>query len=96
VRTYHIAWWTWRTCSTRRMRLRWDDGPRAIKNDIAGWTPQLRDRKLRPNLTEEISIGRRPDPLTAFGLQPRAPALPAGLARSQFGSTPSAAPVPSN
>ena len=28
MRTYHIASWnwrTWRTCSSRRMRLRWDD-----------------------------------------------------------------------
>ena len=34
----------------KRMRLRWDDAPtkvfRAIKNDIAGWTPMLRDRKI--------------------------------------------------
>jgi hypothetical protein len=39
LRSYHIAWWN---LENRRT----DEVFRPIKNDTAGWTPQLRDRKI--------------------------------------------------
>jgi hypothetical protein len=48
--SYHIAWWKLENLFDEENALalgrRTDEVFRAIKNDIAGWTPQLRDRKI--------------------------------------------------
>jgi hypothetical protein len=48
------------------MRLRWDGAPTrcsAIKNDISGWTPQLRDRKIEQlaSVIAAMNTGQGPD-----------------------------------
>lgn len=52
LRSYHIAWWNLETSSTGENAValgrRIDKVFRAIKNDIASWTRQLRDRKIEP------------------------------------------------
>jgi Endonuclease/Exonuclease/phosphatase family len=49
TRTYHIAGWNLENLFDEENAValgRRDKAFRAIKNDIAGWTPQLRDRKI--------------------------------------------------
>lgn len=50
MRTYHIAWWNLENLFDEENAValgrRTDKVFRAIKNDIAGWTPELRDRKI--------------------------------------------------
>src|SRR4029453_17022383 len=50
MRTYHVAWWNLENLFDEENAValgrRTDKVFRAIKNDIAGWTPQLRDRKI--------------------------------------------------
>jgi hypothetical protein len=49
LRSYHIAWWNLESLFDEENAValgrRTDKVFRAIKNDIAGWTPQLRDRR---------------------------------------------------
>lgn len=50
MRTYHIAWWNLENLFDEEdavaLGRRTDKVFRAIKNDIAGWTPQWRDREI--------------------------------------------------
>ncbi|HVD54348.1 MAG TPA: endonuclease/exonuclease/phosphatase family protein [Propionibacteriaceae bacterium] len=50
MRTYHIAWWNLENLFDEENAValgrRTDKVFRAIKDDITGWTPQLRDRKI--------------------------------------------------
>jgi hypothetical protein len=50
MRTYHIGWWNLENLfdeeSAVALGRRTDKVFRAIKDDISGWTPQLRDRKI--------------------------------------------------
>jgi hypothetical protein len=50
VRTYHVAWWKTENLfdeeNTAALGRRTDKVFRVIKNDIAGWTPHLRDRRI--------------------------------------------------
>jgi predicted extracellular nuclease len=50
MRTYHLAWWNLENLFDEENAValggRTDKVFRAIKDDIAGWTPQLRDRKI--------------------------------------------------
>ena len=50
MRTYHIAWWNLENLFDEENAValgrRTDKVFRAIKNDIASWTPQLPDRKI--------------------------------------------------
>ena len=60
MRTYHVAWWNLENLFDEENAValgrRTDKVFRAIKNDIAGWTPQLRDRKI-----DQLAIGDRGD-----------------------------------
>jgi hypothetical protein len=50
MRTYHVAWWNLENLVDEENAValgrRTDKVFRAIKDDIAGWTPQLRDRNI--------------------------------------------------
>jgi Endonuclease/Exonuclease/phosphatase family len=67
MRTYHIAWWNLENLFDEENAValgrRTDKVFRAIKNDIAGWTPQLRDRKIDQLATviAAMNTGRGPD-----------------------------------
>ena len=67
MRTYHIAWWNLENLFDEENAValgrRTDKVFRAIKHDIAGWTPQLRDRKIDQLATviAAMNTGRGPD-----------------------------------
>ena len=67
MRTYHIAWWNLENLFDEEdavaLGRRTDKVFRAIKNDIAGWTPQLRDRKIDQLATviAAMNTGNGPD-----------------------------------
>jgi predicted extracellular nuclease len=67
VRTYHIAWWNLENLFDEENAValgrRTDKVFRAIKNDIAGWTPQLRDRKIEQlaSVIAGMNNGNGPD-----------------------------------
>jgi predicted extracellular nuclease len=67
MRTYHIAWWNLENLFDEENAValgrRTDKVFRAIKNNIAGWTPQLRDRKIEQLATviASMNTGRGPD-----------------------------------
>jgi endonuclease/exonuclease/phosphatase family metal-dependent hydrolase len=67
MRTYYIAWWNLENLfdeeSAVALGRRSDKVYRAIKNDIGGWTPQLRDRKIDQlaSLIATMNTGRGPD-----------------------------------
>ena len=66
MRTYHVAGGTWRTCSMKRMRLRWTTNRQGVPSHqerIAGWTPQLRDRKIDQlaSVIAAMNTGQGPD-----------------------------------
>jgi Endonuclease/Exonuclease/phosphatase family len=67
MRTYYIAWWNLENLFDEENAValgrRTDKVFRAIKNDIAGWTPQLRDRKIDQlaSLITTMNNGRGPD-----------------------------------
>jgi endonuclease/exonuclease/phosphatase family metal-dependent hydrolase len=67
MRTYYIAWWNLENLFDEENAValgrRTDKVFRAIKNDIAGWTPQLRDRKIDQlaSLIATMNSGRGPD-----------------------------------
>jgi hypothetical protein len=67
VRTCHIAWWILENLfdeeDAAALGRRTDKGFRAIKNDIAGWTPQLRDRKIEQlaSVIAAMNTGQGPD-----------------------------------
>jgi predicted extracellular nuclease len=67
MRTYHVAWWNVENLFDEEdavaLGRRTDKVFRAIKNDIAGWTPQLRDRKIDPLATviPGMNDGHGPD-----------------------------------
>jgi hypothetical protein len=50
MRTYYIAWWNVENLFDEENAValgrRTDKVYRSIKDDIAGWTPELRDRKI--------------------------------------------------
>jgi hypothetical protein len=50
MRTYHIAWWNLENLFDEENAValgrRTDKGVPSNQNDIAGWTPQLRDRQI--------------------------------------------------
>jgi hypothetical protein len=50
MRTYHIAWWNLENLFDEGNTVAWerrsDKVFRAIKDDIGGWSPQLRDRTI--------------------------------------------------
>jgi predicted extracellular nuclease len=67
VRTYHIAWWNLENLfdeeNASALDRRTDKVFRAIKDDIAGWTPQLRDRKIDQlaSVIAAMNAGQGPD-----------------------------------
>src|SRR5829696_6234386 len=67
MRTYHIAWWNLENLFDEENAValgrRTDKVFRAIKNDIAGWTPQLRDRKIDQlaSVITAMNTGQGPD-----------------------------------
>jgi predicted extracellular nuclease len=67
VRTYHIAWWNLENLFDEEdavaLDRRTDKVFRAIKNDIAGWTPELRDRKIEQlaSVIAAMNTGQGPD-----------------------------------
>jgi predicted extracellular nuclease len=67
MRTYHIAWWNLENLFDEENAValgrRTDKVYRAIKNDIGGWTPQLRDRKIDQlaSLIATMNAGHGPD-----------------------------------
>jgi Endonuclease/Exonuclease/phosphatase family len=67
MRTHYIAWWNLENLFDEENAValgrRTDKVFRAIKNDIAGWTPQLRDRKIDQlaSLIATMNNGRGPD-----------------------------------
>jgi thymidylate synthase len=50
MRSYYVAWWNVENLFDEEdavaLGRRTDKVFRTIKNDIAGWTPELRDRKI--------------------------------------------------
>jgi predicted extracellular nuclease len=67
MRTYHIAWWNLENLFDEENAValgrRTDKVFRAIKDDIAGWTPQLRDRKIDQlaSVIAAMNTGQGPD-----------------------------------
>jgi predicted extracellular nuclease len=67
MRTYHVAWWNLENLFDEENAValgrRTDKVFRAIKNDIAGWTPELRDRKIDQLATviAAMNSGQGPD-----------------------------------
>ena len=67
MRTYHLAWWNVENLFDEEdavaLGRRTDKVFRAIKNDIAGWTPQLRDRKIEQlaSVIASMNDGQGPD-----------------------------------
>jgi predicted extracellular nuclease len=67
MRTYHVAWWNVENLFDEENAValgrRTDKVFRAIKNDIAGWTPQLRDRKINQlaSVIASMNAGQGPD-----------------------------------
>jgi predicted extracellular nuclease len=67
VRTYHIAWWNLENLFDEEdavaLGRRTDKVFRAIKDDIAGWTPSLRDRKIEQlaSVIAAMNNGNGPD-----------------------------------
>lgn len=67
MRTYRVAWWNLENLFDEENAValgrRTDKVFRAIKNDIAGWTPQLRDRKIDQlaSVIAGINTGQGPD-----------------------------------
>jgi hypothetical protein len=67
MRTYHVAWWNLGNLFDEENAValgrRIDKVFRAMKNDIAGWTPQLRDGKIDQLATgiAAMSLGHGPD-----------------------------------
>ncbi len=67
MRTYHLAWWNVENLFDEEdavaLGRRTDKVFRAIQNDIAGWTPQLRDRKIEQlaSVIASMNRGRGPD-----------------------------------
>jgi Endonuclease/Exonuclease/phosphatase family len=67
MRTYHVAWWNLENLFDEENAValgrRTDKVFRAIKNDIAGWTPELRDRKIDQLATviAAMNTGQGPD-----------------------------------
>jgi len=66
VRDYHIAWWNLENLFDEEgavaLGRRTDKVFRAIQNDIAGWTPQLRDRKIHQLASVIAGMNRRKGP----------------------------------
>jgi hypothetical protein len=66
MRTYHVAWWNLENLFDEENAValgrRTDKVFRAIKDDIVGWTPQLRDRKDRPACHRDCGDEHRPRP----------------------------------
>jgi hypothetical protein len=69
----HIAWWNLENLFDEENAValgrRTDKVFRAIKNDIAGWTPQLRDRKIEQlaSVIAAMNTGQSPDLLVTRG-----------------------------
>jgi hypothetical protein len=67
MRTYHIAWWNLENLFDEENAValgrRTDKVFRAIKDDITGWTPQLRDRKINQlaSVIAAMNTGLGPD-----------------------------------
>jgi hypothetical protein len=67
MRTYHTAWWNLENLFDEENAValgrRTDKELRAIKDDIAGWTPQLRDRKIDQlgSVIAAMNTGQGPD-----------------------------------
>ena len=67
MRDYHIAWWNVENLFDEENAValgrRTDKVFRAIEDDIAGWTPQLRDRKIDQlaSVIAQMNAGRGPD-----------------------------------
>jgi hypothetical protein len=64
--TYQVAWWNLENLFDEENappERRTDKVFRAIKNDIAGWTPQLRDRKVAQlaSVIGQMNAGAGPD-----------------------------------
>ena len=66
MRDYHIAWWNLENLFDEEgavaLGRRTDKVFRAIQNDIAGWTPQLRDRKIHQLASVIAGMNRRKGP----------------------------------
>ena len=66
MRDYHVAWWNLENLFDEENAValgrRTDKVFRAIEDDIAGWTPELRDRKIAP-----AGLGDRADERRARG-----------------------------
>ena len=62
MRTYHIAWWNLENLFDEEdavaLGRRTDKVFRAIKDDIAGWTPQLRDREVENRFVADRVVER--------------------------------------
>ena len=67
MRTYHVGWWNLENLFDEEDALalgrRTDKVFRAIAGDIAGWTPQLRDRKIAQlaSVIAQMNAGHGPD-----------------------------------
>jgi len=67
MREYHLAWWNVENLFDEEDALalgrRTEKVARAIKDDIAGWTPTLRDRKIDQlaSVIAQMNRGRGPD-----------------------------------
>jgi predicted extracellular nuclease len=67
MRTYHIAWWNLENLFDEENAValgrRTDKVFRAIKDEIGGWTPQLRDRKIDQlaSVIAAMNTGQGPD-----------------------------------
>ena len=67
MQTYHLAWWNVENLFDEEdavaLGRRTDKVFRAIGNDIAGWTPRLRDRKIEQlaSVIASMNDGRGPD-----------------------------------
>jgi predicted extracellular nuclease len=62
--TYYVAWWNLENLfDEENSTHRTDKVFRVIKNDIAGWTPQLRDRKISQlaSVIAQMNNGAGPD-----------------------------------
>jgi predicted extracellular nuclease len=67
MRDYHIAWWNLENLFDEENALalgrRTEKVFRSIRDDIAGWTPELRDRKIEQlaSVIAQMNSGRGPD-----------------------------------
>lgn len=77
MRTYHVAWWNVENLFDEEDALalgrRTDKLFRAIGSDIAGWTPQLRDRKIDQlaSVIAAMNAGQGPDLLGVCEIENR-------------------------